>query len=141
MPMYPLLVMFHGYDVDYDHDDILKHIGMLGFPGKSTLKYLLDSDERDEDGKEWTTETVFAKFIPNTFINSRKILLGSLQDGLTFGGKADPSNEIEKGCGLAIHFSTIPLEAIQRTYFARPEICAEDLIAHVLEAKYGEGGG
>jgi hypothetical protein len=137
---FPVLVMFHGYDNDYEPNDILNHIEMLEFAGEKTLCYLLNSIVIDEDGEPWTRETFFAKFIPAHFINTRKILLGCLQDGLTFGGKADPSREIEKGCGLSSHFSIIPLEAIQHTYFARPEISVEDLIADVLEPKYGEGG-
>jgi len=128
--------MFHGYDSDYEPDDILNHIGMLAFPGEKELDRLLDCGEADEDGKPWTRETFFTKFIPDNLINTRKILLGSLQDGLTFG---DPSNELEKGCGLAIRWSMIPLQAIQHTYFARPEISVEDLI-NVLAPKFGEGG-
>jgi hypothetical protein len=132
--------MFHGYDNDYEPDDILNHIKMLAFPGESTLNYLLDCGETDEEGNVWTREAFFEKYIPNNLINTRKILLGSLQDGLTFDEKADPSNEIEKGCGLASHFSIIPVEAIQHTYFAKPEISAGDLIANVIEPKYGAGG-
>jgi hypothetical protein len=137
---FPVLVMLRGYDNDYEPDDILNHIAMLDFSVDKHLSHLLDDDVIDEDGKPWTRETFFAKFIPDTFINTRRILLCGLQDGLTFGSKAGPSSEIEKGCGLSSHFSIIPLEAIQHAYFARPEICVEDLIANVIEPKYGEGG-
>ena len=108
---------------------------MLAFPGEKELDRLLDCGETDEDGEPWTRETFFTKFIPDNFINTRKILLGSLQDGLTFG---DPSNELEKGCGLAIRWSMVPLQAIQHTYFARPEISVEDLI-NILVPKFGVG--
>jgi hypothetical protein len=131
------LVMFHGYDNDYDPADILDHIEMLAFKGGETLKYVLECGETDGDGKPWTRETFFAKFIPDNFINTRKILLGSLQDGLTFG---DHSSEIEKGCGLAIRWSMIPLQAIQHTYFARPDISVEELFANILQPKFGVGG-
>jgi hypothetical protein len=123
--------MFRGYDEDYEHDDIFNHIGLLGF-SEITLNYYL------KDSGDWTTETFFAKFIPETFINTRTILLGSLQDGLTIGGKSRPSDEIEKGCGLARAFSMIPLEAIQYEFFAKPDICVEDLI-NVIVPQYMVG--
>jgi hypothetical protein len=128
--------MFKGYDSDYEPDDILKHIGMLAFSGIS-LQSLLDCGHTDEDGKPWTRETFFAKFIPDNVINTRKILLGSLRDGLTIG---DPPNELEKGCGLAIRWWMVPLQAIQHTFFARPRISVEDLIANILQPKFGVGG-
>ena len=135
--------MFHGYDNLYDHDDILKHITMLAFPGEGTFNFYVDCGESDEDGNKWTRETFFSKFIPNQLINTRKILLGSLQEGLTLepspSGRV-PTSGIEKGCGLAIHWSMIPLQAIQQTYFARPDISVEDLIANIIEPKFGEGG-
>ena len=53
--------MFHGYDNDYEPDDILNHIKMLAFPGESTLNYLLDCGETDEEGNVWTRETFFEK--------------------------------------------------------------------------------
>lgn len=125
-------VMFRGYDEDYEHDEVLNHIEMIGF-GKSVLNHLLKSGD-------WTRETFFAKFIPENFINTRTILLGSLQDGLTVGGKeARPSDEIEKGCGLISAFSMIPFDAIQQRFFAKPDICVEDLI-NVIVPQYMVGG-
>jgi len=125
-------VMFRGYDEDYEPDDVLNHIGMLDINGESILKCLIKSGD-------CTRETFFAQFIPETFINTRTILLGSLQDGLTIGGKSRPSDEIEKGCGLARAFSMIPFEAIQYKFFAKPDICVEDLI-NVIEPQYMVGG-
>ena len=130
-------MMFHGYDNDYEPADILNHIGMLNIHGKETLTFLLDCGETDGDGKPWTRETFFAKFIPDNFINTRKILLSSLQDGLTFG---DPSSELVKGCGIAVRWSMVPIQAILHTYFARPDISVEELIANILQPKFGEGG-
>jgi hypothetical protein len=125
-------VMFRGYDEDYEHDDVLNHVEMIGF-GKSVLNYFIESGD-------WTRETFFAKFIPENYINTRTILLGSLQDGLTVGGKeARPSDEIEKGCGLTSAFSMIPFDAIQHRFFAKPDICVEDLI-NVIVPQYMVGG-
>lgn len=125
-------VMFRGYDEDYEHDDVLNHIGMLGFSGKILNYYLIESGD-------WTRETFFAEFIPKTVINTRTILLGSLQDGLTVGGKeACPSDEIEKGCGFASALN-IPFDAIQHRFFAKPDICVEDLI-NVIVPQYMVGG-
>jgi hypothetical protein len=129
--------MFHGYDSDYDPYDILKHITMLAFPGEESFNLYVGCGESDEDGNKWTRETFFSKFIPNSVINTRKILLRSLQKGLTFG--VAPV-QIEKGCGLAIRWSMIPLQAIQHTYFARPDISVEDLIANIIKPKFGVGG-
>ena len=133
-------MLFHGYDNDYEPDDVLNHIGQLDIQGEATLKNFLDCGETDEEGNVWTRESFFGRYIPDNLINTRKILLSSLQEGLTFDGKTDPSNELEKGCGLTSHFSIIPLEAIQHTYFAKPNINVEDLIANVIEPKYMEGG-
>ena len=135
------VVLLHGYDDDYDHDDILTHTSKVGILGKNTLKWLLDdnTDETDENGDAWTKETIFRSYIPKNFIHTRKILLGSLQDGLTFGGKPDPSAGLEMGCGLSSIFAMVPIEAIEQIYFARPKITVEDLWA-VLKPKFGEGG-
>jgi len=140
MPPFIMHVMLHGYDDDYHRDDILKHISMMDIQGESILNWLLDDnkEERDENGDAWTTDTFFRSYIPNTFIHTRKILLGSLQDGLTFGGKPNPSNDLEKGCGISSIFAMVPMKAIQHVYFARPAISLEDLWA-VLEPKFGVG--
>jgi hypothetical protein len=125
-------VMFRGYDEEYEPDDVLNHLWMLEINGKHIESELIKSGD-------WTKETFFAQFIPETFINTRTILLGSLQDGLTIGGKSRPSDEIEKGCGLARAFSMIPFEAIQHRFFAKPDICVEDLI-NVIVPQYMAGG-
>ncbi len=105
--------MFHGYDNDYEPADILNHIGMLNPNGERTLTFLIECGETDWDGKPWTRETLFAKFIPDNFINTRKILLSSLQDGLMCG---TPSSEIEKGCGIAIRWSMVTILFFQARY-------------------------
>lgn len=131
-------VLLRGYDDRYHRDDILKHINKLDVNGNSLLKWLVedDNDERDENGNAWTPDTFFSKWIPNNFIHTRKVLLGSLLDGLTLGGTLDPSNGLEKGCGL---LCGLPFEAIQRIYFSKPGISLEDLWK-VIKPKYGEGG-
>ena len=130
--------MFHGYNAAYDHDDVLKHISMLDCSGKGLLDWLLDpvSDQRDENGKEWTQETFFGKYVPNEFIHNRKSLLDALREGLSIGTK--PS-ALEKGASISSLFATVPLEAIQHIYFSKPSISLEDL-QRVLNPKYGEGG-
>ncbi|KAL7537829.1 hypothetical protein ACHAXR_008113, partial [Thalassiosira sp. AJA248-18] len=140
MPPFFMNVLFHGYNNNYHRDDILNHINMLGIGAKSTLEWLVDGDsgEKDENDNEWTPDTFFEKYIPNNFIRSRKILLGSLQDGLTFGCKPELLDELEKGSSLSNIFSMLPLEAIQKIYFAKPKINVDDLLG-VLVPKYGEG--
>lgn len=143
--------MFHGYDEDYERDDILQHINMLDDPkrkrGEQTLNWLLNphnDDDRDEDGNAWTADTFFSHYVPKVLINSRKILLGGLREGLTLG--MDPDDILENGCGVSSVFSQMPLEAIQRIYFARPGISIEDLLGRengeggVICPKFGEGG-
>lgn len=122
--------MFRGYDEDYEHADILNHIKMIDVV-ENTLNYLID-----EAG---TKEKFFAECVPENFIHTRTILLGSLQDGLTIGGKSHPSDKIEKGCGLASAYSMIPFEAIQYRFFGKPDISFEDLI-NVIVPKYMVGG-
>lgn len=123
--------MFRGYDEYYEHDDILNHVKMLDV-GENTLNYLFECGD-------WTRETFFSKCVPENFIHNRTILLGSLQDGLTIGSKSCPSDEIEIGCGLASAYSSIPFEAIQYRFFAKPNICVEDLI-NVIVPQYMVGG-
>jgi len=132
--------MFHGYDDDYDRHDILKHLNMLDLHAEKLLKVVVDAGALglDKHGNKWTPDTFFAEYIPDNFIRSREVLLGSLRDGLSFGGKSEPACNIEKGCGIPTMLSMIPLEAIQRMYFAKPEIQLEDLLG-VLLPKYGEG--
>ena len=130
---YIVVVIFHGYDETYHRDDILQHVGKL------TSDKLLD-----DYGIELTPESFFAKYIPETFIHSRKMLLGSLQDGLTIGGCSSPDasaeNDIAMGCGMARDlFFSVPLEAIQKIYFSKSCISLEDLLA-VIVPKYGDAG-
>jgi len=142
MPPFIMNVMLHGYDNDYHKDDILKDIdSMLDGKGNVMLGWLLEEDceERDENGNEWTRDSIFEKYIPTTFIRTRKILLGSLRDGLTFfGSEQDASDDLEKGCGLSRTLAMVPMEAIHHIYFAKPDISVEDLWG-VLKPKYGEG--
>ena len=135
-------VMFRGYDEDYEHNDILNHIAMLDLDGDKMFNYfnqLIETGELKIESGTDTREYFFAKFIPDHLINNRTTLLGSLQDGLTVGGKARPSDEIEKGCGLARFYSMIPFEVIQQRFFAKPDICVDDLISVILP-KYMAGG-
>ena len=123
--------MFHGYDETYDRDDILQHVG------KSTSDELVD-----DDGKELTSKSFFANYIPDTFIHSRKMLLVSLQDGLTIGGCSSPDapSDIAMGCGLARDlFFSVPLEAIQKIHFSKSCISLEDLLK-VIVPVYGDKG-
>eukprot|EP01083_Nonionella_stella_P222728 794476_1 len=127
MPPFFMNIMFHGYGDDYHRHDILKHINMLGINMEWLVKD--DSGYLDENGNEWTPDTFFEKYIPDNFIHSSKILLGSLQEGLTIGNKPGLSNDLEKGCGLSSILSMVPLEAIQCIFFAKPDIKFEDLLA------------
>ena len=140
-----ITVLLRGYDDDYHKDDILKHINMLDLPGQWLLESLvLDpiSEERDENGKEWTKETFFQKYIPNTFLKSRSILLGSLKNGLTINGdnpNPSVSDDLLDGCGISAIFSHWPIEAIQRIHFSKSRITLEDLLG-ALNPRFGEGG-
>lgn len=123
-------MLFHGYNETYSRDDILRDLGMQSVGNKFM----------DDDGKELTTESYFAEYIPAKMINSRKVLLGSLQDGLTIGGCPLKSNALENGCGLASDIlSSVPMEAIQKIFFSKPSFSAEDLIAVILP-EYGNAG-
>lgn len=127
-----LLVMFHGYDETYHRADILNHVG------RSFTSALLD-----DDCNELTPESFFSNYIPEKFIQSRKILLGSLQDGLTIGGCSSNNATtiaIQDGCGMARDmFYTVPMQAIQKIYFSKSSITLEDLLA-VIVPKYGDEG-
>jgi hypothetical protein len=123
--------MFHGYDETYHRADILNHVG------RSITSALLD-----DDGNELTPESFFSNYIPETFIQSRKILLGSLQDGLTVGGCSSNATTIalQDGCGMARDiFYAVPIQAIRKIYFSKSSITLEDLLA-VIVPKYGDEG-
>lgn len=125
-----VLVMFHGYDETYHRDDILHHVG------KNINDELLDSD-----GNELTTEAFFDEFIPDFFIRSRKMLLGSLQDGLTIGSPDTSTNDrLVMGCGIAREmFFNVPLEAIQKIYFSKSNLSVEDLLEVIVPIYGGPG--
>ena len=131
--------MFHGYDKEYDQNDVLLHIQQLDV-SKEALDWLLTS-ECDENGDKLTREKVFTKVLPAQFIHTRKMLLGSLLDGLTIGEcHCNSETDLEKGCGLARElFSLIPMEAIKTMYFAKPFISLDDLLA-IIQPVYGVGG-
>ena len=114
---------------------------MLDLPGQWLLESIVgpDCDERDENGNEWTKETFFQKYIPDKFINSRSILLGGINDGLTLPPDHSASDNLLEGCGISSLFSEFPIEAIQRIHFAKPYITLEDLLG-ALNPKFGEGG-
>lgn len=133
--------MLHGYNTEYHKYDILKHITMLDLPGESTLAWLLtDSDQKDENGNMWTAESFYKKYVPKQYLKSRSILLGSLGDGLTIGGKSYHSDNIEEGCGLTTIFSLMPIEAITRIHFAKPDIGLKDFL-NILEPKFENAEG
>ncbi len=123
--------MFHGYDETYHRDDIVRHLGLS-----------ITDAFFDTDGNELTRESFFAK-IPETFIHSRKMLLGSLQDGLTIGGSsrnASTANDPTMGCDMACDlFFSVPLEAIQKLFFSKSCIIVEDLLAIIVPV-YGDAG-
>jgi hypothetical protein len=126
---YIVVVLFHGYDETYHRDDILRHVGLS-----------ITNAMFDIDGNETTRESFFAKTIPEQFIHSRKMLLGSLQDGLTIGGCSDAPSDIAMGCGLARDlFFSVPLEAIQKIHFSKSCISLEDLLK-VIAPVYGDKG-
>ena len=94
-----------------------------------------------------TAETVFSWYIPTNFIHSRKILLSGLIDGLTFGGKEIVlSEQLEKGCGLASLLAVMPFDAVQKIWFAKPNIELEDVksiltpVYKIIEDEQWEGG-
>ena len=125
------LVLFHGYDETYHRADILKHLGM------SITDKLFD-----DEGNERTPESFFSKCIPENFIHSRKMLLGSLQDGLTIGGCSSnaTTTALQDGCGMARDiFYAVPMQAIKKIYFSKMSITVEDLLA-VIVPKYGDEG-
>ena len=138
--------MFHGYDEGYHRDECLNDITKMGVAGEQTFAWILDkgkcpvTNEGDERGNKWTAETFFQKYIPTNFIHTRELLWSGLQEGLTlFGGEAAASIDLIDGCGLSSIFSTVPIEAIERIYFARPSISVDDLL-EVIIPSYGNGG-
>ena len=100
---------------DYHRDQVLKDLGCIGISRK-LVKRLEDS---------MSTEEVFSDIIPDFFIRSRQTLLGGLMDGLSLG---EPNTKFEDGSSLANMFSIVPLEALRKILFAKPNITLEDLI-------------
>lgn len=126
-------MMLHGYDETYHRYDILQHIG-----------HSITEKFTDDDGNKLTPELFFNEYIPATYIHSRKMLLGSLRDGLTIGGcsslDASTATDLEKGCGMAHNlFFAVPLEAINKIYFSKLTFNVEDLLAIIVPV-YGDAG-
>lgn len=117
-------------DDDYDRDDVLQHLDgiLVTNPVENVVSYLLQDGRTDNEGKSWTLESIFLKFIPTEFIYSRSILLKAFADGLTLGGKPGTS-DLRDGCGLAGVLRAVPLQAVQKILFSRHDVLLDDVLS------------
>eukprot|EP00956_Cyclotella_meneghiniana_P004100 scaffold4989_cov64-Cyclotella_meneghiniana.AAC.1 len=114
----------------YDRSDILRDIDGVLCRGDSnaTISYWLEDGELDDMGNPWTVETIFSKRISIEFIDTRSIILGGLIDGLSIcGKKCRILEELHQGSDLRCHLSCVPIEAISKILFARPNLSYEDV--------------
>jgi hypothetical protein len=81
----------------------------------------------DENGNPWATDTIFSKYIPENYIKTRRAVLGGLIDGLSVRGKGNASDCFEEGSSLSRILCHVPLEAISKILFARPQLVFEDI--------------
>jgi len=100
-------------DEDYHKEDILKHLGQ-------NMSYYLGTEHEFIDGTKEVVneENIFTKFIPEQYLTTRNLCLGSIMDGLTLGGDYN----------LPGIFRTMPLEAVQKLIFSCPVLTAQAII-------------
>ena len=117
-------------DSRYDKGDIVKHLdGILCKSAEFTLlSYKLDDGTVDKNGNPWNKATIFSEFVPDEFIQSRSQVLGALIDGLSLDGKTDATEKLEEGSQLCMVLRHIPLEAISKILFARPNLTYDDVM-------------
>mmetsp|Transcript_34639 Transcript_34639/g.42356 ORF Transcript_34639/g.42356 Transcript_34639/m.42356 type:complete len:322 (-) Transcript_34639:75-1040(-) len=111
-------------------DDILEHLsdigaemnveGWIGQP----IDYLLS----DDDMELITAENFFTKVIPGYFVDSRRLAIDSIVEGLTLNGTVE----------LQALFHSMPLHIVSELAFLKPNLEAEDVIK-ALEPKYFGG--
>lgn len=111
---------------------MLRHLDGLFVtnPSKSVVSFLMENDQRDDDGRPWTSETIFSKFIPKEFIHSRSILLGALSEGLTLGGRASSAG-LKGGSELSEILGAVPLEAVQKILFSKHSVVLDDVLSNL----------
>ena len=115
-------------DARYEQSDILKHIdGILCTQPNTLLSYWLEDGELDKTGQPFTRDTIFSERIPNEFIKTRSIVLGGLMDGLSLRGIENASRNLQGGSELSNILQTVPLDAISKILFARPNLSFEDV--------------
>jgi len=114
-------------DPRYEQSDILDHID--GILAKSGNKLLSDwkEDGLDKNGQPWETDTLFSERLPDEFIKTCSLVLGGLMDGLSLHGRRDASENLERGSELSNILHPVPLEAISKILFARPNLTFEDV--------------
>lgn len=116
-------------DPRYERGDIVKHMdGILCKSAEYTLlSYKLEDGTEDKNGNALTIDTLFSEYIPKEFIHSRSQVLGALIDGLSLDGKKDASEKLEEGSQLCRLLRPVPLEAVSKILFARPNLTFEDV--------------
>ena len=114
-------VMLRGImsgDPRYEQSDIWDHLdGIFAKDAKESVMSLGEP-----------LDTLFSDYIPDTFVRNRSLVLGGLMDGLSLPGKMNASDTLEEGSELWSMLSHIPLEAISKILFARPDLDIEDVI-------------
>lgn len=124
-------------DSDYDKDDILKHIdgGIIFSNAEKALSALIGEEYDTTNGSKviLDKETIFTELVPDQCINSRRIALDALSNGLTL---KNSDNEVI--FDPKDFFGAMPLEVAQKLLFSRPTLTAEDVIG-ALVPKFDEG--
>jgi len=110
---------YHKHDIAYHLQGIGANLHQL----KSTIG--VEYDYIDGKPEIVTEETFFTKFIKDRFIQSRRISINALKEGLTLNGSIPISENL----------CTMPLDVVQRLMFSNPLIRAKDVI-EILNPKY-----
>jgi len=129
-------------DPEYDKDDILQHITgiVFGDNPKKALSDLLKSTHETEDEEGNREEiildenNIFSVFVYDACIDSRKIALSAMLDGLA---PRDEKGEVI--IDLRDIFWMMPHDAMERILFSRQSLTAEEVIG-CLVPQFDQGG-
>lgn len=121
----------------YEQCDVVRDMdGILISNANKNISYMLEDGETDDNGNPWTPETIFSHRIPKEFIHTRSIILGGIIDGLSLRGKRDLSQSISKGSELCHMLRNVPIEAISKILFARPNLSFDDVHSALVPGEF-----
>ena len=107
-------------DPRYEQSDIWDHLdGIFAQNAKETVMSMFVGEPLN---------ALFSEYIPDNFVKNRSLVLGGLMDGQSLHGKMNALEKLEEGSELWSILHHVPLEAISKILFARPDLDVEDVL-------------